>query len=359
MRLGRGYPVQPVTGRQLYRLDETLVLAVFETVSEWPVLGIETPSADIFLPAFETVSEWPALTLTFDQAFTLPVFESPSEWPALGIVTPILPGANITAPGQVEWNGTLWGTGTAVRVREITGWRSLPPTSNLNVERPSRHGAWAARKIAQQRIVTIKLQVTSTGDPTLIDDLLDELDAVTGLGEDETELPLVIRGYGAPLLAYGAIVDRDVAMDGDWSAGVANVGLLIACSDPRLYSLERHGATIPPNTPTMLANAGNAATHPLIRLEGPAMNPTLTRTVAGATDRAIHFDLTVADGEVLEIDTDAGIASIGSTSVMSALTGSSVPVGDFVLAAGTNTITYTAASGGAAGADFLWRDART
>jgi hypothetical protein len=244
-------------------------------------------------------------------------------------------------------------------VREITGWRSLPSVSNLNVERPSRHGAWAGRKLAQQRVVTIRLQIDSLSDETLIDDLLDDLDAVTGLGEDETELPLVIKGYGQPLLAYGSIIDRDVPMDGDWSAGAANVSILIACSDSRLYSLERHGATVPPNTPTGLANTGNTATHPLIRLEGPAVNPVLTRAVSGATARTLEFDLTLADGELLEIDTDAGTAVVGGVSKMSALTGSSVPVGDFVLAAGTNTITYTTTSGGSAGADFLWRDART
>ncbi|MFN2636919.1 MAG: hypothetical protein ABR585_07835 [Gemmatimonadaceae bacterium] len=358
-RLGRGYPVRPVTARQLYRLDATVTLAAFESVSEWPALTIDTPSADIFLPAFESVSEWPALTLAFDQAFALPVFESVSEWPALSLDTPILPGANITAAGQVEWNGTLWGEGTSFRLRQIDGWRSLPSVSNLNVERPSRHGAWAGRKLGQQRIVTIRLQVNSITDETLIDDLLDDLDAVTGLGEDETELPLVVKGYGAPLLAYGSIIDRDVPMDGDWSVGAANVSILIACSDPRLYSLERHGATIPPGTPTGLANTGNTATHPLIRMEGPVVDPVLTRAVPGATNRVIEFSLTVGVGEILEIDTDAGTAAIGGVSKMSALTGSSVPVGDFVLASGTNTITYTTTSGGSAGADFLWRDART
>lgn len=358
-RLGRGYPVRPVTARQLYRLDGLVTLAAFESVSEWPELVVDTPSADIFLGPFESASEWPTITLAFDQHVTLPAFESISEWPTLTVSTPILPGANITAAGQVEWNGTLWGEGTSFRLRQIDGWRSLPSVANLNVERPSRHGAWAGRKLAQQRIITIRLQVNSISDPTLIDELLDELDTVTGLGEDETELPLVIKGYGEPLLAYGSIIDRDIPMDGDWSVGAANASILIACSDPRRYSLERHGATVPPGTPTMLANSGNTATHPLIRLEGPVVNPVLTRAVPGATDRVLQFNLTLSASELLEIDTDAGTAVVGSVSKMSALAGSSVPVGDFVLAAGTNTITYATTSGGSAGADFLWRDART
>ncbi|MBG0828566.1 hypothetical protein HS041_12380 [Planomonospora sp. ID67723] len=358
-RLGRAYPAPArIVGPATHPISASITLAEFETEAEWPALTITTPDARVLLAAFETEAEWPALTLSYEQQFTLSAFETEAEWPALTVTTPILPGENITAAGQIEWNGTLWGAGTDYRVQSVQGWASLPGVNNLNVERPSRHGAWPARKLANQRIVTIRLQLDSITDPTAIDDLIDDFALVTGLDEDGTELPLVIKGYGSPLLAYGAVIDRDLPMEGDYNVGAPTVGLLIACSDPRLYGLTRHGTTVPLDTPTDLSNAGNAATHPIVRIEGPVTNPALTCDTAAGT-RTLAFELSLTSSQRLDIDTDAGTADIDGVSSISSLTGSSVPVSEFVLAAGTNTITYSADSGGAEGADFLWRDART
>ena len=102
-----------------------------------------------------------------------------------------------------------------------------------------------------------------------------------------------------------------------------------------------------------LANLGNTSTHPLIRLEGPVTDPVL---VNAALDRTLEFDVEVLAGEILEIDTDNGTVTLDDANAMSTLTGTSVPVQDFVLAAGSNPISYAATAGGSNGADFLWRD---
>ncbi|MFI7691797.1 phage distal tail protein [Nonomuraea sp. NPDC049655] len=315
-----------------------------------------TPNANVNLPAFESISEWPAVSFVRDQVFTLPAFESVSEWPAISVTVPIKPGDSLTgASGEVEWNGTLWGPTTGVRVLlPVQGWLSTPQTDNLNEARPNRHGAWAARKLAQQRIVTLQLQVDSAADPTQVDALIDQIAAVTGFPDDEAELPLVVKGYGAPTLAYGQVIERSIDMDGDYNVGLPTVSLLIACSDPRRYGLERPGVTVPLSTGTGLGNNGNIATHPLIRIEGPVTNPVLTNETS---DRTLQLAITLTAGQTLEIDTDGGTITLAGVSKMSALTGSSVPVQDFVLGPGSNTILYTATSGGGEGADFFWRDA--
>lgn len=353
-RAGRAHPNRPVVSRHPRMFGRSITLDAFETTSEWPALVVDTPNANLFLDPFETTSEWPAVSLSYEQIFTLGAFETVSEWPPITATVPILPGDSITTPGQVEWAGTLWGPGTQFRVQEISGWRSLPSIDNLNVSRPNTHGAWDARKLAQQRLVTIKLQLDSATDPELIDDLLDQLDQVTGIPEDETPLSLVIKAYGSPHLAFGQIIDRDVVLGGDYNVGLPQVSVLIACADPRRYNPDRSGVLIPAGGSEQVSNAGNIATHPIIRIDGPVTNPTIHNQTL---DRRLSFLLALADGDRLTITTADGTAMVGDDSVMSTLTGTSAPVSDLVIGRGTNTISYSADAGGAAGAVFLYRDA--
>lgn len=353
-RLGRGIPNRPRVVKGRFTLQVNLTLPVFETVSEWPALNVVTPNVNLFLGPFETTSEWPALTFAFDSNLTLPAFETTSEWPEITVTIPPVPGDLITEAGQVEWNFTLWGPGTEIRVlTPVQGWRSLPQVDNLNVARPAQHGAWDGRKFAQQRLVTLKLQANSVSDPTLTDDLLTQIDMVTGLPEDETPLPLVIRGHGDPQLAYGQVVDRPIDMDGDYNAGIPTVGVLIACADPRRYNIQRTGANLPVGEQAALSNAGNTSTHPTIRITGPVTNPTLANADTG---RTLAFLLDVLAGQQLVIDTFNGTATLDGESVTSAITGVSSPIFDFTLKPGANRVTYSASAGGDL-AICLYRDA--
>jgi phage-related protein len=354
-RLGRSRPNRPIAVKAPYSLRVGLTLPVFETVSEWPAVTVTTPNVNLFLGVFETTSEWPALTLAFDQNLTLPVFETVSEWPEITVTIPPVPGDLITTAGQVEWAYTLWGPGTSVAVLlPVAGWRSLPGVDNLNVPRPAQHGAWDGRKLAQQRLVTLKLQPNAGSDPTLVDDMLTQIDQVTGLPEDETPLPLVVKGYGDPQLAYGQVIDRSVDMDGDYNAGLPTVTVLIACADPRRYNTEQTGVNVSLGEETVLANAGNVATYPTVRIDGPVTNPVLANADTG---RTLDFLLNVLDGEQLVIDTFNGTALVDGEPVMSSLTGTSAPIFDWTLKAGSNRITYAATSGGGTPAVILYRDA--
>ncbi|MEV6036045.1 hypothetical protein AB0L65_33160 [Nonomuraea sp. NPDC052116] len=355
-RLGRGQPIPATIKNPLRYSLRNLTLGPFESVSEWPPIAVTTPNANVNLPHFESISEWPGFTFTRDQNFVLPPFESLSEWPALAVSIPVKPGDSLTgADGQVEWNGVLWGPSTSVGVLlPVEGWYASPSIDNLNVDKPGSHGAWDARKLAKQRIVSFRLQPDSAADPTQVQTLIDQILAATGIPEDDSPLPLVIKAYGPPKLAYGQVVDRPLTLDGDYNAGLPTVGVVIACGDPRLYSLNQEGVTVPTGTPVTVANTGNAATHPLIRIEGPATNPVLTNQTMG---RVLQFAITLTSGQLMEIDTKFGTVTVGGVNKMSTLTGNSVPVSDFVLQAGSNTITYAVSSGGTEGADILWRHA--
>ncbi|MFI6299536.1 hypothetical protein ACIBEJ_48635 [Nonomuraea sp. NPDC050790] len=354
MRLGRSQPFPPILAPIHRSISQQVELAPFDADVDFPPLSVVTPDARVLLGPFDADVDFPPLTLSYGHSITLAPFDADVDFPPLSVVTPIQPGDAITAAGQVEWNGTVWGPGTALVVQQIDGWHSLPGIDNLNVERPSRHGAWSGRKIGQQRLVTIRMRLSSGPDPHAVDDLLDQLLSATGIGEDDTELPLVIKGYGDPRLAYGAVIDRDIPMNSDWSIGRPTISLLIACSDPRRYNVLRSGAALTAGVPTPVVNAGNTGTHPIVRFDGPVSNPKLTNATLA---RDMEFLIELEAGQRLEVNTDLGTASVGATNVMGALTGSSVAPPDFVLGRGTNALTYTVGSGGAIPCSVLYRDA--
>lgn len=356
-RSGRSYTNRPIIARHPRTFDRLLTLGPFESVSEWPAIAVDTPNVNLFLGPFESVSEWPALGFVRDQIFTLPAFESVSEWPALTVSVPPSPGDAMSgADGELEWNGhlerLLAGGGQALhRITELEGWEDLPGIESGNTARPSRDGSYSGRKFAEERVVTATIQLDdNTG--TFAQSLA-FLRRATAKPEDDTEYPLVIRLRGETLLAYGAVTGR-ILPTGLVGAGLVQATIRWTCSDPRRYSLDLQGTTIPLGTPTDILNDGSAETHPLIRLAGPVTDPVLTNSTL---DQVIAFDLEVPAGETLTLDTDNATATMGGDSQMSALTGASVPVGDFVLTAGGNTIAYTATSGGGEGADVLWRHA--
>lgn len=355
-RLGRAHPPRPaVLGRQRFALPAAVHLGPFETEAEFPALTVTTPDARVHLGPFETEAEFPALSLSYGQHVTLPAFETEAEFPALVVTTPILPGANITRAGQIEWNGFLLGSGTPYRWKGLTGWKNLPGITPGNVERSTGHGSYRGRPSGQERIITYATIIK--GPATAFEQIIEDLEDVTGLPDTEEEFPLVIRELSTPYLVYAQIRNRDPGpIDPNYRLGLASNGVVQwVASDPRRYGLTRRGATVPRDVPTELLNAGNTGTHPLIRIPGPSEAPILHNQTL---NRIIGFGRSILPGQVLEVDPYGATARIGDTNVTGDLTGS-VPLPDFLLGSGGNTILYTAASGGSGGVDFLWRDART
>ncbi|ETK36116.1 phage distal tail protein [Microbispora sp. ATCC PTA-5024] len=296
----------------------------------------------------------PAQGVSAGSIFTASAVPAVAHVPLAVVTVPILPGDLVVLPGQVEYDGTLWGEGTSFRVNEITGWTSLPTIDNGNTLRPQRHGAWSGRKLAQQRLVTIKMQALAGTDPSTVDSLLDELAAAASVPDDESERNLVIRGWGPKRIARGAVVDFVSSMDDDYSVGMPTVSVLIACSDARKYGLTVTSVVVDNGSTAAAVNEGNTSTHPLVRINGPCTNPSITNQT---TDRILSFGVTLASNETLLVDTNAGTAVIGAADYMHTLAPLSVPPEDWYLVKGTNAISYSASSGGANGVELQFQPA--
>lgn len=298
----------------------------------------------------------PTITATRQAVIAPASVDALADIPTPGLQVPVLPGETITRDGQVEWGyAALWGWND-FSVREITGWvDAKPPLDDLTVDDPARHGAIAGSSLAKRRIVTVKLQVNSLGDPTQLSALLRQLRYDTRTLRDNTLWPLVIRGRTETLMAFGKVIDRTGVYDANWSIGSVEPVITIMCPDPRCYSLEQNSTVIAAGGTETLVNDGDVYTSPILRFPGPALNPVIMNETL---DRVLGFDLTLISGQRLDVDTQRGSVRIGTANHMSDLADSiSVPVKEFFLDVGASDITYETDSGGAAGAEVIWRSA--
>jgi hypothetical protein len=353
-RIGRGRPNVVIIRRGAQHVPADLELDLFDLAAEWPEVTVASPDIRIELGVFDLAAEWPDLLVSREETFTLDAFDLAAEWPALTVDIPVRAGDLIELDGQVEFARTLWGQGTSFRISEITGWESLPELDNRNSPRPNTHGAYRGRKVAQQRIVGIRMVVESFSDPEGVQPLVKALRRATRIYEEPIELDLAIRTYGETLRAKGHVIDREINLDGDWSVGAANAAVLIACSDPRRYDLYSASASLPKDVEVTVENEGDVETHPIIKIPGPSTNPVLTNSTSG---KLIGFDLILAGGEELEVDTWAGTARVDGALVNSSLSGFSLPIEDWTLSPDESVIEYTTDSGGSTPPSLLWSHA--
>lgn len=355
-RPGRSYPNRPVVVRNRYSLPAHVALDVFEIADEFPTLAVTTPDARFTLAAFEIADEFPALTISNGQTVSLGVFEIADEFPDLVVSVPIRPGDAMDGmPGQGEFNGWLFGRTTVYRLTgDLKGWRDRPPNEAQDVPDPDSHGALSVRPLLARRTITFTGAIRAPREE--IEAAVNALEQALPVLEDETELPLVFNDLGTPFLVEGKINDVALPVDKQLRMGLGKLVLQWTCTDPRRYNLDRTAINLPLGVPTALPNAGNASTWPIIRIDGPVVNPVVVNATMG---RQLSFNLTVLDGQRLTIDPKRRVAYItpGDTIVTGKLVGTSVPIRAFVLGRGNNQATFTATSGGSIDAVALYRDA--
>ncbi|GAA0969704.1 hypothetical protein GCM10009555_017310 [Acrocarpospora macrocephala] len=283
---------------------------------------------------------------------------APWTLPTPAVLVPIVPGDQITGPGQIEWNGFLLGRGTPYGLGNLEGWYDLPAIDTGNVAHPTRHGAESGRDLSQERIVTYSGLTRAPRDDW--EETVEDLILATGVGEDDTEYPLAIRLLDHVYTGMGKVTRRAVPVDKHFRLGHSRIVVQWTLSDPRLLSKLNSAVIADGETQTIL-NAGNTATSPLIRIPGPSVIPQILfePLVGGEVvdERLIEVDLTVADGENLIIDVKLGTISIGDTDHLDKLTGTSTSVPDLVLPAGQVRVSYTSEEGDAPPATVLWKHA--
>ncbi|NGO71136.1 phage distal tail protein [Streptomyces boncukensis] len=295
------------------------------------------------------------------------------------------PGSLIARDGQIQWAGLLFGPGTPyqVDVKGITGWDDLPGFDTGDVSRPDQHGAWAGARWAQPRTVAATVWL-------LPDTAADARATLRGFRTETSpeggEQWLAVRLHGETLACLARVSRRVVPQDRDYAVhGTARAALQWVATDPRRYGVEQRTARtrLPAPEPGLrwegepgglgwpldwgeggtagsltAVNSGAALAHPEIEFRGPVRRPELTRLTDGLR---LGYDLTLAEGETLTVDTRAGTVVLnGTASRLYTAAADSSPEQLFQLEPGANPLVFRSADAvpdPAASVTVRWRDA--
>lgn len=287
-------------------------------------------------------------------------------------------GDLITADGQLEYNGYVLGDDVTTFMVSLNGWEDLPPIDSSNTLKPSSYGAWAGKKLPGQRILTWagRFSPEENVDWT---DALSTLKRAFTIPMDDEELTIAVRTRNDIKVVFGAVTQRAIPMDYTYSYYGANVTLQFECSDPRKYSLGENSVfiTMPSDTDDgldyplvypldygletlssdlIINNQGDAPSPLILSFQGPATNPTLVNTTTG---QQLGFNIIIADGEFLQVNTRTGTVLLNGTAdrlYTRQLTSS--PILSFALLPGLNEMHVFAEEWTAdAGVEITYRDA--
>ncbi|MEO3851760.1 phage tail protein [Streptomyces sp. B8F3] len=294
-----------------------------------------------------------------------------------------LPEVLVTADGQLQFGTYLMGEGTDVHGRQLSGWDDLPEIDDASVPMPAAHGSWPGWLLAGPRVLVFDFLLHHPLGAAGLPDALDALRAATTLRQDEAAL--IVQLAGTRRLIWARVTRRALPANQDYTWGKPAGSIEWTASDPRRYQVDEqvlrtglpeaeagldwHPDDPPPGlewdltwgdggTPGSVTavNAGDADTHPLLIITGPARRPAVRNL---ATDVLLEYDLNLADTDRLVIDTRAGTVTLNDTADrLYTATARSMPEQALTLPPGPSVITFRAAEFNPFGAlAVLWRSA--
>lgn len=259
-------------------------------------------------------------------------------------------------PGTLagSFGSLFFGPGSKIHVGGITGLDDLPGIRAFDQDRAGDHGAWLGVDLMATR--TIELTLHLIGDTAAeYAGLVAQLEAV--MQPQATEQNLYLYGSSRMVKVRPRRLSLPYEADRFSRTGTAVAQFL--ASDPRVYDAVLQSPSI--GLPTAgtgfaftfgfplsfgvatsggnlnLSNAGNFPTRPLLTVQGPCLNPSITNVTAG---KQLAFGITLGSGDSLTIDTDArSVLLNGIASRRNTLTAASQW---WELAPGTSTLQFRA-----------------
>lgn len=268
------------------------------------------------------------------------------------------PGALVTGPGQLQYGDALLGAGSSAGWRELVGWRDTPEAQVSDSPRPQAHGSYAGEVLGEALVVTFDYLVR--GRPEDKARAIDALERYAPM--DGVDRALVVDDGTGAWLRYARVIGRQVPQDYHYRHGPVQCSLQFLCADPRRYGLDERVGTVrlpassggleypltyPLDYGTSSSgaltadNLGSMPTPLVATFYGPLADPILT-----ASSWALGFNLTLADGEQLVVDTADGTALLnGTADRLYTIRNDSDPVERCLLPPGTTNLALTATTG--------------
>lgn len=261
--------------------------------------------------------------------------------------------------GQASVRGLVIGRGT--RYRLVAEWNpfTLPVRADQGGPRAWNHGTWTGAEWADQRAVSIRL-VTVAADHgqwlALHQELAAAFAPIADVNE-QVELRFVFGGREYLLFGTPRLVEPDLKAV---ASGRVPTRCDFVAQDPRIYSGELHqvatglptfqgGLLVPLVVPFTVAgvqlggretlfNEGTADAGLFLRLDGPLQEPRVTLQRPDGTVATLRFDITLAAGQWLEVDTAAETVFLNGLPTASQL---GRTAGEFfLLPPGTSTLRF-------------------
>lgn len=235
------------------------------------------------------------------------------------------------ADDQHQLGSLLIGKGTSVTIATIEGL-GKPSSRTGDVEPAGEDGTWLGIDHYAGRVLRIDAAVKVPGDPETVWDVLadlqDEADTpeVRGVGGATMNLRLKFPGRPARTVRgrlrqlepdtskhrHGWVPLDIEFQSGDYlyyadESATTSIPLGLLSTGGLTFPLEFpfviEGDPAAVGRPGYLSVDGNAPTWPVLRIDGPCSNPTVTHVTSG---RSLTVQATIADGEWVEIDTRPG-----------------------------------------------------
>ena len=233
---------------------------------------------------------------------------------------------------QFDVGGMVIGTGTLVPVSEVMGL-AAPDLRTADVDNPTDDGGFPGVDLFGTRTVSIEAGIRTPDDPGTGMDLLAQLQKITGsdaVRKTAGSLALLRAKWPGrdPKRLYGRWRRVEVASMGQALHGWIPLTIEFAATDPRWHADDSTGLVMPldisddgqgfkapvvaPITtgvsnpaerPGWVFNDGDLPAWPTLRIDGPVTNPKVWIVETG---RYLQFQITLAAGEYVDVDTRPG-----------------------------------------------------
>ena len=243
-------------------------------------------------------------------------------------------GDLVTSNWMLEFRETLIGEGSPFALVEAQGLADLPDILTADRVRLRRVGMAAGDDFASARSVIIQIEVDAE-DVNDLNDAMESLLEATRPGLNESPMTIQIPGVagGGKRRLNVRPRRREVPINIDFFYGLPIVTIEFVATDPRIYDHTpwrvvtalpsgNGGLYFPAVSPLEFTeqdetgdvtaqNDGTFPVAPVLRIDGPVANPSVTHLEKGAT---LDFTITLGSTDYLIIDTESRSILLNGTS---------------------------------------------
>lgn len=237
--------------------------------------------------------------------------------------------------GSFEFGGTT----SPYQIQYIDGLESLPELRTQDDNRGYNDGMFTGRDFLSGRNLTMEIFTFAGNGNSAFQNFQLLQNALIPQTNGTTALQFLLSQYDNEMLTYARVRSRRATVDKEYTFGYIRSQYMFFCPDPRYYSNTAVTASLLPNATlgrtydrtynitygggvagATITNSGNTTTYPLITINGPMTNPTISNN---STGQYITVNTTLQASDVLVIDLYDKTITLNNSTARNLLAGNS------------------------------------